>query len=236
VIAVIAFLLSIMFVRDTGAHVALEQTQHHARADEAPPSLRSAFAQATYREPALRSCAQAGLVNNLNDGLAWGLVPLYLAAHGASVGDIGLVAALYPGVWSVAQIATGDWSDRIGRKPLIAGGMLVQAAALGVLALSNGVLVATAAAAVLLGVGTAAGVPDADRGDVRRSHASSAGAHCRRLPLLARQRIRVRRRDRRRRRRRARLRRRDRARRRADSRIRALGAARHAQRASRSRA
>jgi MFS family permease len=155
VIAVIALLLSVLFVRDTAAHVALEQARDHAGADGAAPTLRRAFAQATYRERALRSCSQAGLVNNLNDGLAWGLVPLYLAAHGASVGDIGLVAALYPGVWSVTQIATGHWSDRIGRKPLIVAGMLVQAAALGLLALSGGALAAASAAAVLLGLGTA---------------------------------------------------------------------------------
>ena len=79
-----AFLLSVLFVRDTAAHVALEQARHHPDADGAPPRLREAFAQATYRVPALRSCSQAGLVNNLNDGLAWGLVPLFLAAHGAS--------------------------------------------------------------------------------------------------------------------------------------------------------
>jgi MFS family permease len=155
VIAVTGFVLSVLFVRDTAAHVALEQARDHAAADSAPPTLRHAFAQASYHDPALRSCSQAGLVNNLNDGLAWGLVPLYLAAHAASVGDIALVAALYPGVWSVAQIATGHWSDRVGRKPLIAGGMLVQAAALGLLALSDGALAAAAAAAVLLGAGTA---------------------------------------------------------------------------------
>ncbi|HUY58560.1 MAG TPA: MFS transporter [Solirubrobacteraceae bacterium] len=155
VIAVIAFLLSVLFVRDTGAHVALEQARHHADDDGKAPSLREAFARATYREPALRSCAQAGLVNNLNDGLAWGLVPLYLAVHGASVSEVGLIAALYPGVWSVAQIATGHWSDHVGRKPLIAAGMLVQAGALGLLALSNGTLTGAAAAAVLLGLGTA---------------------------------------------------------------------------------
>jgi len=85
IIAVTAFLLSVVFVRDTAAHVALEQTRHHGGADEQQPALRRAFAQATYQQPALRSCSQAGLVNNLNDGLAWGLVPLYLAAHGASV-------------------------------------------------------------------------------------------------------------------------------------------------------
>jgi len=155
VIAVSALLLSVVFVRDTADHVALEQARDHAGADAAPPPLREAFARASYREPALRSCSQAGLVNNLNDGLAWGLVPLYLAAHSASVDDIALVAALYPGVWSVAQIATGHWSDRIGRKPLIVAGMLVQAAALALLALGNGAVPATAVAAVLLGAGTA---------------------------------------------------------------------------------
>jgi MFS family permease len=154
-IAVIAFLLSVIFVRDTGAHVALEQARHHSDADGAAPPLRRAFAQATYREPALRSCSQAGLVNNLNDGLAWGLVPLYLAANGASIGEVGLVAALYPGVWSTAQIATGHWSDRVGRKPPIAAGMLVQAAALALLALSSGAVAVAAGAAVLLGAGTA---------------------------------------------------------------------------------
>jgi MFS family permease len=150
-IAVVALMLSLGFVRDTAGHVALEQGHDDAGA----PPLRRAFAEASYREPALRSCSQAGLVNNLNDGLAWGLVPLYLAAHGAGIGSIGLVAALYPGVWSVAQIATGHWSDRIGRKPLIVAGMLVQAGALALLALGAGAVGAAAAAAVLLGLGTA---------------------------------------------------------------------------------
>src|SRR5204863_2352618 len=94
-------------------------------------------------------------VNNLNDGLAWGLVPLFLAAHGAGVGQIGLVAAVYPAVWAVAQIATGHWSDTIGRKPLIVAGMLLQAVALAVLALSGGRVAIASATAVLLGLGTA---------------------------------------------------------------------------------
>lgn len=154
VIAVIGFLLSVLFVRDTGAHVALEQAQH-PDADGNPPRLGEAFARASYRVPALRSCSQAGLVNNLNDGLAWGLVPLFLAAHGAGIAAVGLVAAVYPGVWSVAQIATGHWSDRIGRKPLIVAGMFVQAGALVVLALSDGAIPVAAGAAALLGLGTA---------------------------------------------------------------------------------
>jgi MFS family permease len=153
-IAVAAFLLSVLFVRDTAAHVALEQAQH-GDASGAAPRLRAAFAQATYRVPALRSCSQAGLVNNLNDGLAWGLVPLFLAAHGASVAQIGLVAAVYPAVWSVLQIGTGHWSDSIGRKPLIVAGMLLQSAALAGLALGNGGIGVAIASAAWLGLGTA---------------------------------------------------------------------------------
>jgi MFS family permease len=154
-IAVTAFLLSVLFVRDTAAHVALEQAAHHPTAEGNPPRLREAFARATYRVPALRSCSQAGLVNNLNDGLAWGLVPLFLAAHGAGAAQVGLVAAVYPGVWSVAQIATGHWSDTAGRKPLIVAGMLVQAVALALLSISGGSVAIATATAALLGLGTA---------------------------------------------------------------------------------
>ncbi|HEX5984166.1 MAG TPA: MFS transporter [Solirubrobacterales bacterium] len=153
-IAWAGLLLSLLFIRDTAPHVALEQAHNHAEAGNAP-RLREAFAQATYRVAALRSASQAGLVNNLNDGLAWGLVPLFLAANGAGVAEVGLVAAVYPGVWSVAQIATGAWSDVIGRKPLIAAGMVVQAAALTILALSAGAILIAVAAAALLGLGTA---------------------------------------------------------------------------------
>jgi MFS family permease len=154
VIALAAFLISVLFVRDTAAHVALEQARHHD-SGEAAPALREAFADATYRVPALRASSQAGLVNNLNDGLAWGLVPLFLAAHGAGAAQIGLVAAIYPGVWSVMQIATGHWSDSMGRKPLIVAGMLLQAAALAVLAVSDGDVALAAGTAALLGLGTA---------------------------------------------------------------------------------
>jgi len=94
-------------------------------------------------------------VNNLNDALAWGLVPLFLAAHGAGVGAIGLVAGIYPAVWGAGQIWTGHWSDRVGRKPPIVSGMLLQAAALVLLAASGGDVGLAAAAAALLGAGTA---------------------------------------------------------------------------------
>jgi MFS family permease len=152
-IAVVAFAVSVLFVRDTAAHVALEQADHQPGGGPLP--LRTAFADASYRRPALRSCSQAGLVNNLNDGLAWGLVPLFLAANGAGAASVGLVAAIYPGVWSVTQIATGHWSDRVGRKPLIVAGMLLQAAALALLAVSGGEIALAVSTAALLGLGTA---------------------------------------------------------------------------------
>src|SRR5207253_10494186 len=112
------------FVPDTSARLAREQRDH------AGPARR--------RSPVLRACSQAGLVNNLNDALAWGLAPLYLAAHGASARQIGAVAAVYPGVWGLAQLATGWLSDHVGRKPPIVLGMLVQAGALGLLVAGGG--------------------------------------------------------------------------------------------------
>jgi MFS family permease len=154
VIAVLALAVSTLFVRDTAEHVALEQARDHDRA-ERPPALRAAFADATWRRPALRACSQAGLVNNLNDALAWGLVPLFLAAHGAGLGQIGLIAGLYPAVWGIGQVWTGHWSDRLGRKPLIVAGMLLQAAALALLAASDAALAVAALSAVALGAGTA---------------------------------------------------------------------------------
>ena len=141
-------------VRDTGAHVAQEQAAH-GQADSRPIGLRTTFARVSARDPVLRACSQAGLVNNLNDALAWGLAPLYLAAHGASVHEIAVVAAAYPVVWGLGQLVTGWLSDHTGRKPLIVGGMLVQAAALALLLAGNGGFAPTLAAAALLGVGTA---------------------------------------------------------------------------------
>ncbi|HEX6460308.1 MAG TPA: MFS transporter [Thermoleophilaceae bacterium] len=154
-IAVVAFLLSAGFVRDTAAHMALEQAQAEPGADAAAPRLGQAFRDASYRQPALRSCSQAGLVNNLNDALAWGLVPLFLAAHGAGVGEVGVVAGIYPAVWGAGQIWTGHWSDSVGRKPLIVAGMLLQSGALLILALSGGRVAIAGLSAVLLGAGTA---------------------------------------------------------------------------------
>ena len=154
-VAAVGLFVSLLFVRDTADHVALEQSAASAEPGAPAPPMRRVFADATYRQPALRSCSQAGLVNNAGDALAWGIVPLFLAANGASVGQVGLVAGVYPAVWGVSQIWTGHWSDSAGRKPLIVAGMLLQAAALGVLALSGGAVVVAVLAAVLLGLGTA---------------------------------------------------------------------------------
>ena len=155
VIAAVGAFVSIVFVRDTGAHVAHEQRTQHGESVHEERTFRAMFAHASLREPVLRACSQAGLVNNLNDALAWGLAPLYLAAHGASAGEIGGVAAAYPAVWGAGQLATGWLSDHTGRKPLIALGMLVQAGALALLVAGGGRFVPALAAAVLLGLGTA---------------------------------------------------------------------------------
>ncbi|HYY75230.1 MAG TPA: MFS transporter [Gaiellaceae bacterium] len=151
-IAALGTALSLLFVRDTSAHVAREQRAHgHAESR----TLRAAFAGATVREPMLRACSQAGLVNNLNDALAWGLVPLYLAADGASATEIGIVAGVYPAVWGAGQLLTGWLSDHAGRKPLITAGMLVQAGALALLVAGGGAFASALIAAIILGVGTA---------------------------------------------------------------------------------
>jgi MFS family permease len=152
-IAAVGLAVSVVWVRDTNAHVALEQRDHDSTAPA--HTLRSALIHATWRDPVLRSCSQAGLVNNLNDALAWGLAPLFLAAHGASVRQIALVAAAYPVVWGAGQLLTGWLSDHTGRKPLITLGMLTQAAALGLLVAGGGAFPPSLVAALLLGAGTA---------------------------------------------------------------------------------
>ena len=151
-IAVAGTLLSALFVRDTGAHV-VEEQRRHGTATAA--TLRRAFRRGTVEDPVLRACSQAGLVNNLNDALAWGLAPLYLAANGASLAEIGIVAGVYPAVWGAGQLVTGWLSDHTGRKPLIVLGMLVQAGALALLVAGSGAFAPALAAAVLLGLGTA---------------------------------------------------------------------------------
>jgi MFS family permease len=153
VIAVVGLLVSVLFVRDTRAHVELEQQGHDPQGRAT--SMKRAFAQGTIGDPVLRACSQAGLVNNLNDALAWGLAPLYLAAHGATLTQVAAVAAVYPAVWGATQIGTGWLSDHTGRKPLIAAGMLVQSGALALLVAGGGEFAAALPSAILLGLGTA---------------------------------------------------------------------------------
>ena len=148
--------LSILTVRETHQHARAEATNHvsvHA-GTHAELSTREVFALTSFRDKSLSSVSQAGMVNNLNDGLAWGLFPVLFAAAGLTIERIGILAAVYPAVWGAGQLVTGALSDRIGRKPLIVGGMLVQAVALAMVALGQdfGIWLA---AAVLLGAGTA---------------------------------------------------------------------------------
>jgi MFS family permease len=154
--AALALGLSSVAVRETRGHAQLEAVGHVSRTVASGPALstRQVFVLTSFRERALSAASQAGLVNNLNDGLAWGLFPLYFAAGGLSVQAIGVLAATYPAVWGVGQIATGPLSDRWGRKRLIAAGMGTQAAALALIAGTSG-FVPWAGALTMLGVGTA---------------------------------------------------------------------------------
>jgi MFS family permease len=148
--------LSTFFVRETRAHAHHEAREHVGSSHlHGGLSTREVFVLTSLKEPALSSCSQAGLVNNLNDGLAWGVFPLFFAqVADLSVGRIGVLAALYPAVWGLGQLFTGALSDRVGRKWLIAAGMWVQAAAIGLIAMTRG-FGAWALGAVLLGAGTA---------------------------------------------------------------------------------
>ncbi len=142
---------SVLFVRETSHHVAHEQS---TRERTAQLDWRSVFVRTTLRERSLSAASQAGLVNNLNDGMAWGLLPLFYAVAGLSIVEIGVLAAIYPAVWAVAQIGTGAWSDRVGRKPLIVTGMFLQAGAIGVIAAGSSFAI-WLVAGIVLGLGTA---------------------------------------------------------------------------------
>ena len=179
--------LSAVFVRETRGHARLEAEQAADRGGEPPrpgspepdhasvPGTREILTLSAWRHPALSSASQAGLINNLNDGVAWGLFPLFFAASGLGVGDIGWLIFIYPFTWGVLQLWTGAWSDRVGRKRLIVGGMLIQALALGSIAMANG-FVGWLGAGALLGLGTAMVYPTllASVGDV--AHPSWRGS------------------------------------------------------------
>lgn len=154
--------LSIFVVRDTGDHVALEHaiasTAVEGGPDALPRGWRARLWHASWSHRPLFAANQAGFVNNLNDGLAWGLFPLYFAASGLGTREIGWLAALYPAVWGIAQVGAGALSDHVGRRAMIVLGMALQSVGLGVFALVDG-FVEWAAAAVVLGLGTAAVYP-----------------------------------------------------------------------------
>lgn len=172
--------LSTLAVRETRAYALHEVANTQTGSDQGARSRKEIFLLTSFREPALSACVQAGLVNNLNDAAAWGLLPLLFARGGLSLAKIGLLAALYPAVWGIGQLLTGALSDRIGRKWLIAGGMWVQAGALALVATTSG-FTAWAWAMVLLGAGTAMAYPAllAAVGDVAhpRWRASALGVY-----------------------------------------------------------
>lgn len=172
--AIAGLLLSVFFVKETKGHaqqeadmrnahtapsVGLESTayplgNHHSSTTPAQPSFARILLVTSWKDRALFSVSQAGMINNLNDGMAWGLFPLLFASAGLGIGNIGLLAAIYPGVWGLTQLATGMLSDRVGRKWMIASGMWVQAAAIFMIVLVRG-FAPWFAGAALLGFGTA---------------------------------------------------------------------------------
>jgi MFS family permease len=134
----------------------LEASAHAPIAPIQRPSIRQVFAETSWRNRTLFSASQAGLVNNLNDGMSWGVFPLLFVANGVSLEGVGLIKAVYPVIWGAGQILTGSLADRIGRKPLIVWGMLVQAAGHVVIGFGlDAPLLAGLVGSVLLGAGTA---------------------------------------------------------------------------------
>lgn len=149
--AVLGLGLSALLARDTAEHVRLEAARH---AREEPVRFIEVFVRTSFRDRELFAICQAGLVNNLNDGMSWAILPLFFAARGLGVEGIGTLKAVYPVVWGVLQTVTGPLSDRLGRKGLIAAGMWVQAAGLAMIAAFDG-FAWWLLASVLLGLGTA---------------------------------------------------------------------------------
>ena len=172
--------LSALVVRETMHHVSHESRLQGELPPEELPSQREIFWRTSLKDRNLSSISQAGLVNNLNDGMAWGLFPLYFAAARMNLREIGILASIYPGTWGMAQLVMGALSDRAGRKRLIVGGMWVQALGIGVVAVT-GSFAAFAAGQALLGLGTAMVYPTllAAIGDVAHPswRASSVGVY-----------------------------------------------------------
>ena len=175
---ILGIAFTILFVRDTSAYVELERAA--GGGSVLPEGVWERLRHVSWSNRPLFAANQAGFVNNLNDGVAWGLFPLFFAAAGLSLREIGWLAALYPMVWALAQIGTGALSDRIGRAPLIASGMLIQAGALAIFATATG-MAWWSFGAIVLGLGTAAVYPTliAQVSDVvsARNRASAIGAY-----------------------------------------------------------
>lgn len=180
VFVAVGLLLSGLLVRETAHHVAHESRLHGELASREVPSQREIFWRTTLTDRNLSSVSQAGLVNNLNDGMAWGLFPLFFVAAGMNLQQIGTLAAIYPATWGVGQLFTGSWSDKVGRKWLIASGMWVQSAGIAVVILAGG-FAGFATGGALLGIGTAMVYPTllAAIGDVAHPswRASSVGVY-----------------------------------------------------------
>jgi MFS family permease len=172
--------LSLFAVRETRHHAVHEAALYEKGGGQAVPTQRETFWRTTLHDRNLSSISQAGLVNNLNDGMAWGLFPLYFAAAGMGIAEIGWLAALYPAVWGLGQLFTGALSDRCGRKILIVAGMWVQAVGIAGIALAGG-FTGFALGSVLLGLGTAMVYPTllAALGDVAQPswRASAIGVY-----------------------------------------------------------
>jgi MFS family permease len=157
VYAVLGLLLSIFLVRDTRDHARLEASLHARDAPGSPPpATAQVFLRTSWSDRTLFSASQAGLVNNLNDGMSWGVFPLLFAASGVSLEGIGVLKAIYPVIWGAGQIVTGPLADRFGRKPLIVWGMITQWLGHVVIGLGQGAPFVTGmVGSTLLGVGTA---------------------------------------------------------------------------------
>ncbi|HMQ33041.1 MAG TPA: MFS transporter [Chloroflexaceae bacterium] len=152
--AVAGLLLSLFFVRESRGHATLEAQQQGDATTTEQPSFAQILLLTSWKDRALFATSQAGMVNNLNDGMAWGLFPLYFALAGLSIGEVSVLAAIYPAVQGLGQLGTGALSDHLGRKWLIASGMVVQAGGIFVIMLTGGFW-PWAGGAALLGLGTA---------------------------------------------------------------------------------
>jgi len=150
----IGLALSAGLVRDTRDHATHEASITAHGSDAVMPSQREIFIKTSFTDRNLSSVSQAGLVNNLNDGVAWGLFPLFFAAANMSLRQIAWLAAIYPAVWGIGQLFTGALSDKLGRKPFITYGMWLQSAGIAIIALSVS-FAGFAIGAAMLGAGTA---------------------------------------------------------------------------------